>query len=151
VLALHCNIGSKWTWPPGFFPFLNGYYGVVIFFTISGFLIMGNTLRRYGEPAAVDFREFYLMRAARILPPLLLFTAVALALGYLSIKPFRVPDTALLNSAAFAALTFQYNSYYLTVANVPGMIHWQPLWSLSIEEMFWLGALPCSSRSAAPS
>src|SRR5580698_11182640 len=50
----------------------NGNYGVTIFFVISGFLITSNNLRRYGELQRVRLRQFYALRFARIIPPLLL-------------------------------------------------------------------------------
>jgi peptidoglycan/LPS O-acetylase OafA/YrhL len=40
-------------------------------------------------------------------------------------------------SGIYSALIFQYNSFYLNGGNVPGMYAWSPLWSLSIEEVFY--------------
>jgi peptidoglycan/LPS O-acetylase OafA/YrhL len=115
----------------------NGYYGVATFFVISGFLITSNTLRRYGKPAKINFGQFCAMRVARILPCLLLFIAIMIPLGYAGFSDFTTADKHLLWGSAYATLTFQYNSYYL-IANAPGLHHWAPLWSLSIEELFYL-------------
>ena len=114
-----------------------GYFGVATFFVISGFLIMGNTLRRYGDPEKIDFGQFYAMRAARILPCLLLFIVIMVGLAYSGLTQFAPPAQNLLWGSAYAALTLQYNSYYF-LANAPGLHHWAPLWSLSIEELFYL-------------
>jgi peptidoglycan/LPS O-acetylase OafA/YrhL len=54
-------------------PFIaSGYYGVSLFFAISGFLITTNILRRSGAVGSVNVTDFYVMRAARILPSLTL-------------------------------------------------------------------------------
>ena len=119
-------------------PFVDkGYFAVATFFVISGFLITSNTLRRYGQPGKINFGQFYTMRVARIMPPLLLFMAIMVLLGYSGIGVFTPPSKQLLWGSVYAALTFQYNIYYF-VANAPGLAHWSPLWSLSIEEMFYL-------------
>lgn len=129
------------------FPFLSleklnnllssGYYGVVIFFTLSGFLITRNTLQRYGRISKIKMYEFYSMRIGRIFPPLLLFITIMFLLGYFQIGKFTPPNLSMLVGAVYNAIIFQYNNYYFQ-ANVPGMIHWSPLWSLSIEETFYL-------------
>lgn len=54
----------------------NGYEAVFIFFVISGFLITSNTLARWGSVGAIHARSFYVRRAARILPCLLILVAV---------------------------------------------------------------------------
>ena len=58
-------------------------------------------------------------------------------LGYAGLPSFTPPSKELLWGSVYAALTFHYNSYYF-VANAPGLTHWAPLWSLSIEEIFYL-------------
>ena len=58
-------------------------------------------------------------------------------MGYFGVEKFIPPNISMLNGAVYSALTFQYDSYYF-VANVPGMIQWSPLWSLSIEEKFYI-------------
>lgn len=117
-------------------PIIKGYYGVAIFFTISGFLITRNALRRYSRPSRIDFGQFYAMRVARIIPCLLLFLATMLLLFWRGVEGFVPPNPQLIWSGIYNALIFQYNSFYF-VGNVPGMYAWSPLWSLSVEEMFY--------------
>jgi peptidoglycan/LPS O-acetylase OafA/YrhL len=115
----------------------NGYYGVTIFFVISGFLITSGILTRYGSFAAMQPRQFYLARFARI-APLLIATVAALTILHLTgVAGFVAAPTLSIWQALWAALTFQFNWYYLAGANT-GLLPWGPLWSLSIEEMFYL-------------
>lgn len=109
-----------------------------MFFAISGFLITSNVIRRYSSPTNVDLGQFYAMRVARIFPPLLLFIAAAFGLAFIGPRVFWPPSYYALLNAALSALTFQYNWFYLTGGNVPGLFHWSPLWSLSIEEIFYI-------------
>jgi peptidoglycan/LPS O-acetylase OafA/YrhL len=48
--------------------FWNGYYGVRMFFVISGFLITSWALKRWGMLSQLNVRQFYQMRFARIMP-----------------------------------------------------------------------------------
>lgn len=116
----------------------NGCLGVSVFFVISGFLITSNALRRYDRLPKIDFGQFYAMRVARILPPLLLFIAVMLGLALLKAPDFTPPSWAKFTTAVYKALTLQYNSHCLHGGAVPGLEAWRVLWSLSIEELFYL-------------
>jgi peptidoglycan/LPS O-acetylase OafA/YrhL len=118
-------------------PLIKGYCGVAIFFTISGFLITRNVLRRSGSLAEVDLGQFYAMRAGRIMPCLLLVLALGLALFWFEIPEFVPAAPNVILTAVYSALTFQYNDFYLRGGNVPGLEAWAPLWSLSIEEIFY--------------
>ena len=56
--------------------FWSGYYGVITFFVISGFLITNLSLRRWQALPRIEARAFYVMRFARIFPCLLALIAV---------------------------------------------------------------------------
>lgn len=116
----------------------NGYEAVFVFFVVSGFLIASHSLRRWGALSAIDLRAFYVRRAARILPCLLLLLAV-LAVLHLAGVPFHVIDGEgqSLGGALFAALGLHLNWYEGRTGWLPG--GWDVLWSLSIEEVFYLG------------
>jgi peptidoglycan/LPS O-acetylase OafA/YrhL len=119
------------------FLFWSGQRGVQIFFAISGFLITSTTLRRWGALSQVSLRGFYLMRFARIVPLLLTLLAVLSVLHLAHLQNFIVPEkTGGLPRALLAALTFHINALEAHRGYLPG--NWDVLWSLSIEEMFYL-------------
>ena len=117
--------------------FWSGYYAVVAFFVISGFLITGLSLRRWGSLGAAQIGSFYRMRFARIAPCLLLLLIVLSALHLAGVPDFTIrPELASLGRALVAALTFHVNWLEGHHGYLPG--GWDVLWSLSVEEAFYL-------------
>jgi peptidoglycan/LPS O-acetylase OafA/YrhL len=98
-----------------------GYFGVTVFFVISGFLITTLLQREYLKTSQIDLGGFYRRRAVRILPASLFFIAVILVFGH----------PTLIQS--IYALTFT-TTYFSAEAYKP----LQHLWSLSVEEQFYL-------------
>jgi peptidoglycan/LPS O-acetylase OafA/YrhL len=114
-----------------------GQSGVQMFFAVSGFLITSTTIRRWGSLASVKPRDFYLIRFARIAPLLLTLLAVLSVLHFLRFEHFVVSrETGGLPRALLAALTFHIGWLEATRGYLPG--NWDILWSLSVEEMFYL-------------
>ncbi|TWH99740.1 acyltransferase-like protein [Luteimonas cucumeris] len=115
-----------------------GYEAVFVFFVISGFLITVHALQRWGSLANIDARAFYVRRAARILPCLLALVAI-LAVMHLAGVPNYVIDKPeqSLGGATLSALGLYLNWYEGRTGWLPG--GWDVLWSLSIEEVFYLG------------
>ena len=117
--------------------FWSGLYAVIAFFVISGFLITSLSIRRWGSLGHVHTGRFYQMRMARILPCLLLLLAVLSALHFLDVPGARMyGERASLGRSLLAALTFHMNW-------IDGHYGWSPpawgiLWSLSIEDVFYL-------------
>jgi peptidoglycan/LPS O-acetylase OafA/YrhL len=117
--------------------FLNGGNGVTVFFAISGFLITYISLRRFGSLAQLKPRVFYRIRFARIAPLLLALLALLSILHLLHIDAFYIsPKRATLTQSLIAALTFHLNWLEAKRGYLPA--NWDVLWSLSIEEMFYL-------------
>jgi peptidoglycan/LPS O-acetylase OafA/YrhL len=115
----------------------NGQFGVQIFFAISGFLITSITLKRWGALQNVNVRDFYLLRLARIGPLLLALLAVLSALHFAGLQDFVVSARkGGLGRAVLAALTFHVNVLEAHRGYLPA--NWDVLWSLSVEEMFYL-------------
>jgi len=116
----------------------NGYEAVFLFFVISGFLITTRMALRDGDIGRVDLRRFYAARALRILPLLVVVLAVLTALGLCGVPGFAAENGqhtvfGLLGSA----LTFTFNWYEGRTGWAPA--GWDVLWSLSIEEVFYVG------------
>lgn len=117
--------------------FWSGQRGVQIFFAVSGFLITSTSIRRWGSLSQVDIRAFYRMRCARIVPLLVALLLVLSLLHAVGLKDFVVSEqTGGLGRAVLAALTFHVNWLEATRGYLPG--NWDILWSLSVEEMFYL-------------
>jgi peptidoglycan/LPS O-acetylase OafA/YrhL len=115
-----------------------GYESVFVFFVVSGFLITGNALRRYGTLGRLAWRQFYARRAARIAPCLCVLVVVLSVLDLLGIPDYVItqPDQSL-PRAILAAAALHLNWYEGRTGYLPG--NWDVLWSLSIEEAFYLG------------
>jgi len=115
----------------------NGQYGVQMFFAVSGFLITSTSIRRWGTLAKVIPRDFYALRFARIAPLLLLLLAVLCVLHAAGLEDFVVSEkSGGLGRALIAALTFHVNVLEAHRGYLPA--NWDILWSLSVEEMFYL-------------
>ncbi|UGB46236.1 acyltransferase [Frateuria edaphi] len=116
----------------------NGYEAVFVFFVISGFLIAGNALERWGSLARIEPGVFYARRFARIVPCLVALLAVLAALHGLGVADYTIhrPGQSL-GGALIAALGLHLNWYEGQTGYLPGS--WDVLWSLSIEEAFYLG------------
>jgi peptidoglycan/LPS O-acetylase OafA/YrhL len=116
----------------------NGYEAVFVFFVISGFLITSNTLARWGSLGAIDVRAFYARRAARILPCLLILVGVLSLLHLAGARDYVITRVGQsLPRAIASALGLHLNWYEGHTGYLPG--NWDVLWSLSIEEVFYLG------------
>jgi peptidoglycan/LPS O-acetylase OafA/YrhL len=115
----------------------NGQRGVQIFFAVSGFLITATSLRRWEVFSRFSTRDFYLLRIARIAPLLLVLLGILCALHAAGFANFVVSGkTGGLGRALIAALSFHINVLEARRGYLPGS--WDILWSLSVEEMFYL-------------
>ncbi len=118
--------------------FWSGSYGVKVFFVISGFLITTTILARWGGLDAIDVKRFYRLRFARIAPCLLALLAILSVLHLAGATGFVInPKRATLPRALLGALTFHINWLETKVSYLPA--NWDVLWSLSVEEAFYLG------------
>jgi peptidoglycan/LPS O-acetylase OafA/YrhL len=116
----------------------NGYESVFAFFVISGFLITSNTLQRWNNLNRMDAGAFYARRFARIAPCLLALLIVLSALHLLGVQDYVIHRAGqTLPRALLAALGLHLNWYEGHYGYLPG--NWDVLWSLSIEEVFYLG------------
>jgi peptidoglycan/LPS O-acetylase OafA/YrhL len=117
--------------------FWSGYYSVMSFFVISGFLITTLSIRRWTVLGRIALSGFYRLRGARILPCLLTLLVVLSVLHWVGASDFTIrPELASLGRALVAALTFHVNWLEGHRDYLPA--NWDVLWSLSVEETFYL-------------
>ena len=109
--------------------FEGGWIGVDLFFALSGYLITSLLQNEYYASGNISFAKFYARRALRLLPPLLICLAMANVLWQFTPHYYR-PNRFL---ATLAGLFYFAN---LLTARVLGLL--QHLWSLSVEEHFYL-------------
>lgn len=116
--------------------FMSGNEGVRIFFVISGFLITMNSLNRYSDLKYIDVRKFYISRFARIAPCLIGLLFILTALHFLGVKGYVINSKFSYFEALFSALTFHLNWLEGHKGYLPAA--WDVLWSLSVEEVFYI-------------
>jgi peptidoglycan/LPS O-acetylase OafA/YrhL len=115
----------------------NAQLGVQMFFAVSGFLITSISIRRWAPLSQIKVRDFYTLRFARIAPLFFLLLAVLSGLHFAHVHNYVVTArTGGLSRALLAALTFHVNVLEIHRGYLPG--NWDVLWSLSVEEMFYL-------------
>lgn len=103
-----------------------GSIGVDIFFVMSGFLITTLICKEIATSGQFDLRAFFIRRAFRILPVVFLFT---LALFFLN----HFYSLNISNNSLISGLLF-----YGNLSFAPKVWHNGHLWSLSVEEQFYL-------------
>jgi peptidoglycan/LPS O-acetylase OafA/YrhL len=118
--------------------FTHGYEAVFVFFVISGFLIASNALAFWGRLDLIELRSFYARRFARIVPALLALVVVLSILHLCSVNRYVIDQPGQsLPGAIASALGFYLNWYEASTGRyLPA--GWDVLWSLSIEEVFYL-------------
>lgn len=118
--------------------FGGGFVGVDVFFVISGFLMTGIVVVGL-ERGGFSLVGFYLARARRILPALIVLCAVLLALGWWFLLPI---DYKVLGTHAVFSMAFLSNikfwreaGYFDAASHEKWLLH---TWSLAVEWQFYL-------------
>ena len=123
----------------GYSQFGGGFVGVDIFFTISGYLITKIIVEEKCETGKFDFFRFYMRRARRLLPTLLLVVAATLLVGFFMFPKDLTQDlggSAVYSLLSISNIYFWLNSGYFDAgANLRPLLH---TWSLAVEEQFYL-------------
>lgn len=127
VLAvLGHNLG--WNWLKG------GFFGVDIFFALSGFLITTLLLEEYSQSGTISLAGFFRRRALRLWPVLVALVAFSL-LSVVLFNPAVTPERLAL--VAVSVLGY-FSNYVLTTDSqswTGGMSH---TWSLAVEAHFYI-------------
>jgi peptidoglycan/LPS O-acetylase OafA/YrhL len=124
VLVSHAGYGTV----------VPGGLGVTIFFFLSGYLITTLLMDERERSGRIDIRKFYLRRAFRLFPPLLVTLTIAYSLVILGLL-----DGGISWAGVLAQLLYFANYYSLffdpgnTTAAGTGI-----LWSLAVEEHFYM-------------
>jgi peptidoglycan/LPS O-acetylase OafA/YrhL len=107
-----------------------GAFGVSLFFVLSAYLITELLLREKELVGTLDVKSFYVRRILRIWPLYFFFLTLAAAMQWL-VPGQHVGWRA---GVAFSALA---GNWYIVFAGFPSSVLF-PLWSVSIEEQFYL-------------
>jgi peptidoglycan/LPS O-acetylase OafA/YrhL len=139
VHYLNLYAGSIWPIPTAWTHIIvrGSYYGVSVFFVISGFIITMTMLKRWGALADISLSGFYVMRAARIIPSILLLLVILAFLHAVRMPFFVAPSNAALMDAMWSALTLRSDDF-TAFRMTDGLRSFGQLWSLAIEEKFYL-------------
>jgi peptidoglycan/LPS O-acetylase OafA/YrhL len=115
-----------------------GFVGVDVFFVISGFLMTGIILNGM-ESDRFTLGRFYLARARRIMPALLVLCLVELVAGWFLLMPDEYQRLGLhVRESLYFASNLQYLSeagYFDIASREKWLLH---TWSLSVEWQFYM-------------
>lgn len=129
VIAFHINA----SWARG------GMLGVGVFFTLSGYLITDLLLEHYRRNGDLGLGRFWLRRARRLLPALfLMLVVVAVWVALFDASQLDAVRRQVISAAFYFAnwsTIAVHGSYFSRFAPSLPLDH---LWSLSIEEQFYL-------------
>ncbi|QTS87369.1 acyltransferase [Ectopseudomonas khazarica] len=109
-----------------------GFFGVDVFFVLSGYLITRLLLCEKASTGGLQFDRFIIRRARRLVPALLL-----MLLAYLLVAPWLFPDVAFAKHVRDAFLSATYMVNYATVLGAPVAVLGN-VWSLAVEMQFYL-------------
>jgi peptidoglycan/LPS O-acetylase OafA/YrhL len=117
-----------------------GFVGVDIFYVLSGYLITGLLLGEWARAARIKLGAFWLRRARRLLPALLVVLVVVTLVVRFAYPAGLYPN---LRMADLSALFYFSNwwqiadsgNYFVATGAVSPLAH---TWSLAVEEQFYL-------------
>lgn len=121
--------------------FGGGFVGVDVFFVISGYLMTGIIISGLENKGSSGFSiwDFYLARAKRILPALLVLCAILMVVGWFYLAS---PDYRALGWHSFFSVDFLSNvqfwreaGYFDSASHEKWLLH---TWSLSVEWQFYV-------------
>ena len=114
-------------------PFPGGFIGVDLFFALSGFLITTILLGQLERRGRIDFREFWIRRIRRLVPPLVF--AVVGVMALVALVNDNVDGETLRNSGIGSVL---FVSNWQQAAGWHFQFELSHTWSLAVEAQFYL-------------
>ncbi|MGG1287749.1 acyltransferase family protein [Bacillus wiedmannii] len=129
VILYHINFN----WMPG------GFLGVTVFFVLSGYLITDILAMEWKRNKRIDLKKFWLSRARRLLPGMLVMLVITLAW----ITIFHSSLLEKMRGDSLAALFYVSNWWYIyhKLSYFDNFNQLSPLnhfWSLAVEEQFYV-------------
>ena len=109
----------------------SGGFGVCLFFFLSAYLITELLERECRQTGSIRARSFYLRRVLRIWPLYFSFLLFAVICGIV-FPVYRIETSRIF------ALIFLSANWYVAVHNIGSSAIIVPLWSISVEEQFYL-------------
>lgn len=129
VVAYHASLSSA----PG------GFFGVDVFFVISGYLVTSLLLERATIPTTLDLIEFWRRRVLRLAPAAAAAVAVTFVVfalvGVRSLNSLGLEAVGALGYVANWVFLLREQSYFETAASPSPFLHF---WSLAVEGQFYL-------------
>jgi len=119
----------------GFLPMDIAYFGVTLFFFVSGLLITRLMVREHAKTGKISLKDFYLRRVFRLYPALLLM--LLLSCTIVLFHGYKIIWNDIMSGI------FYFTNYYLVyfepiVQDSKYLLVSRILWSLSVEEHFYL-------------
>lgn len=124
VLVYHSNFST----------FPGAWQSLGMFFTLSGFLITAMLLKEGERNERISLKNFYSRRAVRLLPPLVLTSALLVI--YCAFHP--VARAAERVWGDIAGALFYFADYRSALGHEPFWGYFAQTWSLSVEEQFYV-------------
>jgi peptidoglycan/LPS O-acetylase OafA/YrhL len=123
-------------------PVPGGFVGVDMFFVISGYVITAMLQAEWAVTGRISFGRFYVRRFKRLVPALTILVVITVAISFLVLSPLGTQQTAA--KTAVGATLFVANvviaqttgGYFDAPAETNPLLN---IWSLSVEEQFYLG------------
>lgn len=117
-----------------------GYFGVDVFFVISGFLITTIISSEYQRTGNISIKGFYERRARRLLPALLVVILISIPIGWYVLYPSQLID---FSNSILSTLIFTSNFYWEMTLQEYGaesallkpFLH---TWTLAVEEQYYI-------------
>jgi peptidoglycan/LPS O-acetylase OafA/YrhL len=116
-----------------------GAYGMCVFFILSSYLITSLLIRERAKFGKIHVKDFYIRRALRIWPLYFTFLGFNYVVGHFA-------HSLYLETPRLLAFLFMIGNWYVASAGF-GTSPIYPLWSISLEEQFYLVWPALVSRS----
>jgi peptidoglycan/LPS O-acetylase OafA/YrhL len=129
-IAILLVLGYHVGWIPG------GFLGVDVFFVLSGFLITTLLLEEWARDGGISFRAFYVRRARRLLPALLVLLATLGLLAAFEAAAGRVSDCKEIATSIAICLLYVANIWRASGHFLTGPL--MQMWTLAQEEQFYI-------------